>query len=185
MNEAKMDRIEHRLDVAYNECFNINNLYEEELKTSYVKKQRIEDFEGKFQSLEEKIASIKDQLKAAIEAKHVQGSVEEIRHTVEVEFKIDDKTIGVIVQAPIINVEGEVSQSNGAPKRGVMLNMLSHTIGILKRISQDASSAFTSLKTIESLCNEVVAWLYLVEFILGKLTIIQRKMKVLIDVFIF
>ena len=38
MNEAKMDQIEDRLAVAYNECLDTRMLYEEELKTIYVQK---------------------------------------------------------------------------------------------------------------------------------------------------
>ena len=37
--------------------------------------------------------------------------------------------------------------------------MLSHRIGILKRISQHAQSEFTNLQTVEKICNEAVNWL--------------------------
>ena len=36
MNEAKMDQIEDRLAIAYNECIDMRKLYEEELKIIHV-----------------------------------------------------------------------------------------------------------------------------------------------------
>ena len=78
---------------------------------------------------------------------------------VEVKIQIEDISIGVIVQPLVINVEGEVPKSNDALKRGVMQNILSHRIGILKRISQDAHNAFTNLQVAKHVCNEAVAWL--------------------------
>ena len=56
-------------------------------------------------------------------------------------------------------MEGEVPKSDGAQKRGVMQGILSHKIGILKRISQDAYNAFTNLQTTKQMCNEAVHWL--------------------------
>ena len=46
MNEAKVEKIEDRLVATYNECLDTRKLYEEEFKTSYVQKQRIEELEG-------------------------------------------------------------------------------------------------------------------------------------------
>ena len=151
MNEAKMEQIEDRLAATYNECLDTKKLYEEQLKTSYVQKQRIEELEGKIQSLEEEVASLKDQIKTAIEVEYAQGNVEEVRHIAKVEFQIEDMPIGVTILVPVVNVEGEVSQSDCAPKRGVMMNMLNHMIGILKRISQDAYNAFTTLQAAEKM----------------------------------
>ena len=51
----------------------------------------------------------------------------------------------------VVSVEGEVYQSNSAPKRGVMMSMLNHKIGILKRISHDAYNVFTNLQAIEKM----------------------------------
>ena len=67
--------------------------------------------------------------------------------------------MGVIVQAPVISAEGNVPTSDGAQKRGVMQGILNHRINILKRISQDAHSAYTNLQTTEKMCNEAVNWL--------------------------
>ena len=101
--------------------------------------------EGNVQSLEEEVKSLKNQLKIVVEVEHAQGNVEEVRHIVEVEAQTKDIPIGVIVPVPMVSVEVEVSQLDNAPKRGVMLNMLSHRISILKRIYQDAYNAFTNL----------------------------------------
>lgn len=66
----------------------------------------------------------------------------------EVEAQIEDIPIGVTMPmpVPVVNEEGEVSKSNNAPKKGVMLNMLNHKISILKKISQDTHNAFTNLQ---------------------------------------
>ena len=72
MNETKMDQIENRLFVAYNECLDTRKLYEEELKTNYVQKKKIEELENKVQSLEIEILSLQDQLKAIVEVEPVQ-----------------------------------------------------------------------------------------------------------------
>ena len=61
------------------------------------------------------------------------------------EIQTKDIPLGVIVQAPVINVEGEIPKKNYSLKGVVMQNMLNHRIGILKRISQDAYNAFTNL----------------------------------------
>ena len=50
MNQAKMDQIEDGIATAYNECLDTRRLYEEELKTSYVMKQKIEELKNKGQS---------------------------------------------------------------------------------------------------------------------------------------
>lgn len=115
--------------------------------------------EGKVQSLEVEIASLKDQLKATVEVEHAQRSVKEIEHTIEVEVQIKDIPIGVTMQAPVINVDGEIPKSDGALKRGLMLNMLNNRIDILKRISQDAYNAFTNLQAAKKMCKEEVIWL--------------------------
>ena len=80
-----------------------------------------------------------------MEAEHVEGDVEEVRHTMEEKAQKKDISIGVIVPVPMVNVEVEVPQSNNATKKNVMMNMLSHKISILKRISQDAYNAFINL----------------------------------------
>ena len=72
--------------------------------------------------------------------------MEEERHTVEVEAQIEEIPIGVIVLVPMVNVEKKVPQSDSATKKNVMMNVLSHRISILKRISQDAYSAFINLQ---------------------------------------
>ena len=108
MNEAKMHQFEDRLATTYNQCLDTRRFNEEELKIRYVQKQKIEDLENKVQSLEKEISSLWNQLKSIAEVEPTQKNVEEIRSTVEVEIQIDDIHIGVIVQEPMINVEGEV-----------------------------------------------------------------------------
>ena len=46
--------------------------------------------------------------------------MEEIRSTTKVEIQIDEVPIGVTVQTPVINIEGDVPKSDDAQKRGVM-----------------------------------------------------------------
>ena len=156
MNEAKVDQIEDRLAAIYNECLDVRKLYEEELKMSFVQKQRIEELEGKIQSLEAKVASLKKQLKDAAETEHAPRQVEEERHIVEAKAQTEDIPIGVTVPVPVVCVETEVPQYNNATKRGIMMNMLSHRISILKRISQDSYNAFINLQSAEQMCKEVV-----------------------------
>ena len=93
--------------------------------------------------------SLRDQIKTTVEAKHAPSHVEEVKHTVEVEAQIEEIPIGVTVLVPMVNVEIEVLQSDSAKKKNVMMNVLSHMISILKRISQDAYNAFINLQSIE------------------------------------
>ena len=47
MNEEKVDQIEDRLAALCNECLDVRRLYEEELKSNYVHKQRIGELDEK------------------------------------------------------------------------------------------------------------------------------------------
>ena len=77
MNDEKMDQIEIRLAALCNECLDVRKLYEEELKSNYVHRQRIRELEEKIQSLEAELASLKEQLKNAIEVGQTSRQVEE------------------------------------------------------------------------------------------------------------
>ena len=83
MNEAKVDQIEDRLASLCNECLDIRRLYEEELKSNYVHKQRIGQLKGKIQSLEVELASLKEKLKNTIEVGQIPRKMEEERHSIE------------------------------------------------------------------------------------------------------
>ena len=60
MNDEKMDQIEDRLVSLSNHFLDVRRLYEEELKSNYVHKQRIRELEEKIQSLEIELASLKE-----------------------------------------------------------------------------------------------------------------------------
>ena len=67
--------------------------------------------------------------------------------------------IGVELQTLVVTIEDDFPKSNGVVKKGVILVMINHRVGILQRISKDAYNAFTSLQTTKQACNEVVSWL--------------------------
>ena len=75
--------------------------------------------------------------------------MEEERHTVEAEIQIEETPIGVTMPVPVMKVEIETPPSDNETRKGVMMNVLNHRISILKRISQDAYSAFVNLQSAE------------------------------------
>lgn len=109
MNEVKVDEIENKLAVVYNECVDTIKLYEEELKTNHVQKKMIEELEGKIQSLEAEIVSLKEQLRETLEVEHAPRHEGEGRNTIEVEAQIGEIPIGVIVPVPMVSMEIGVS----------------------------------------------------------------------------
>ena len=62
MNEAKVEVIEDKLSQAIHDYIDVRKLYENELKTSHVYRERIVELEAKVRSLEDEIASLKEQL---------------------------------------------------------------------------------------------------------------------------
>ena len=63
MNEAKVEEIEDKLSQATHNYIDVRKLYENELRSSHVYKERITELEAKVQTLEDEISSLKDQLK--------------------------------------------------------------------------------------------------------------------------
>ena len=53
------------------------------------------------------------------------------------------------MSVPVVNVETNTSPYNNDIKKSVMMNILSHRISVLKRISQDAYSIFINLQSSE------------------------------------
>ena len=62
MNEAKVDEMEDQLSRAIHDYIDVRKLYENELRSSHVYRERITELEAKVQALEEEIASLKDQI---------------------------------------------------------------------------------------------------------------------------
>ena len=62
MNEAKVEEIEDKLSQAIHDYIDVRKLYENDLRSSHVYKERIVELEAKVQTLEDEIASLKDQL---------------------------------------------------------------------------------------------------------------------------
>ena len=62
MNEAKVEEMETRLAHSIHEYIDVRKLYENELRSNHVYKERIAELEAKVQELETKISSLKEQL---------------------------------------------------------------------------------------------------------------------------
>ena len=75
--------------------------------------------------------------------------MEEERHSVEAEAQIDEIPSGLTILVPIVDVEENNVPSGYDTKKNVMMNILSHRISVLKRISQDAYSIFINLQSLE------------------------------------
>ena len=65
VNEAKVDEIEDKLSQAIHDYIDVRKLYENRLRSSHVYRERIAELEAKVQTLEDEIASLKDQLTQA------------------------------------------------------------------------------------------------------------------------
>ena len=115
--------------------------------------------EEKIQSLDTKVSSLKEQLRVASEAENVPRQVEGERHSVEAEMQIEEIPIGVKIPVPVMNVEIETPPSDNETRKSVMMNVLSHRISILKRISQDSYNAFINLQSAEQVCKDAIGWL--------------------------
>ena len=63
---------------------------------------------------------------------------------------------------PVVDVETDITPSDYDTKKNVMMNILSHRIGFLKRISQDAYSIFINFQSSEQVCKDAMGWLELI-----------------------
>ena len=59
----------------------------------------------------------------------------------------------------VVDVETDTIPSGYDTKKSVMMNILSHRIIFLKRISQDAYSIFINLQSSEQVCKDAMGWL--------------------------
>ena len=113
INEARVEQIEDRLATIFNECVNTRKLYEEEVKMSYVKKQRIQELGDEVQSLESEIASLQDQLKTTLEVELAHRIAKKMKLTIEMEVQTQDIPTGVELHTPMINIEGDIPRFDG------------------------------------------------------------------------
>ena len=95
------------------------------------------------------MASLKEQLKNAIEAGQAPRQMEEERHSVEAEAHEDEIPSSLTISVPVVDVETYTALFDFDTKKSVMMNILSHRISFLKRISQDAYSLFINFQSLE------------------------------------
>ena len=69
MNEAKVDEMEDQLSQAIHDYIDVRKLYENELRSSHVYREKIVELEAKVQALEDEITSLKDQIAQAEQRK--------------------------------------------------------------------------------------------------------------------
>ena len=62
MNEAKVEEMEDQLSWAIHDYIDVRKLYENELKSSHVYRERVTELEAKVRALEDEITSLRDQL---------------------------------------------------------------------------------------------------------------------------
>ena len=67
----------------------------------------------------------------------------------EAEVQTDEIPLGLKVTLPVVDVETDTATFDYDTKKSVMMNILSHMISVLKRISQDAYSIFINLQSLE------------------------------------
>ena len=90
MNEAKLEEIETRLSQDIHDYIDVRKLYENELRSSHVYRERIAELEAKVQALEDEIEPLKDQIAQAeqrtapIQVEEEQGTSLPTRDVVEV-----------------------------------------------------------------------------------------------------
>ena len=76
--------------------------------------------EYKVKDLENEISWLQDQLKPTTKVGPTQRTREVIKSTIEIEVQIDDIPIGVVLQTPMVIVEGDIPKSDGDMKRSVI-----------------------------------------------------------------
>ena len=76
MNKAKVEEMETRLAKSIHDYIDVRKLYEDQLRSSHVYKEKIAELEAKIQELENEVASLRDQL-AQVEQRIILAQREE------------------------------------------------------------------------------------------------------------
>jgi hypothetical protein len=165
MNEAKVEEIEEKLSRAIRDYIDVRKLYENELRTSHVYRERVVELEAKVQALEDEIASLKEQLAqveqrtASTQMEEEQGTSLPSRDVAEAQIQTEETGEEQSSQPRRMSIDtGSVPQGDDL-RIGILKSMMSHRVDTLKNLSQQAHSSFVSLQGAEQVCNEALSWL--------------------------